>query len=60
MIRPKHPAVAGVVDMAGQIDKTKKKSMKSYLAFMAVRLIECHRILKPTGSIYLHCDPDGE
>ena len=57
MIRPKYPAVAGVVDMAGQIDKTKKKSMKSYLAFMAVRLIECHRILKPTGSIYLHCDP---
>ena len=27
-----------------------------YLAYMAVRLIECHRVLKKTGSIYLHCD----
>jgi len=24
---------------------------------MAVRLIELHRVLKPTGSFYLHCDP---
>lgn len=31
--------------------------MQSYLIFMAVRLIEIRRILKPTGSIYLHCDP---
>ena len=31
--------------------------MQSYLIFMAVRLLEMHRILKPTGSIYLHCDP---
>ena len=28
-----------------------------YLAYMAIRLLECHRILKETGSIYLHCDP---
>ena len=28
-----------------------------YLAYMSIRLIECHRILKDTGSIYLHCDP---
>ena len=28
-----------------------------YLAYIAVRLIECHRVLKDTGSIYLHCDP---
>ena len=33
------------------------KSMKIYLTAMAVRLFEMHRILKPTGSIYLHCDP---
>ena len=32
-------------------------SNKSYLAYMAVRLIEMYRILKPTGSLYLHCDP---
>ncbi len=29
----------------------------AYLAYMAIRLIECHRILKETGSLYLHCDP---
>ena len=28
-----------------------------YLAYMAIRLIELHRILKDTGSLYLHCDP---
>ena len=33
------------------------KGMRSYLIFMAVRLLEMHRILKSTGSIYLHCDP---
>lgn len=31
--------------------------MLAYLAMMAPRLIELHRVLKPTGSIYLHCDP---
>ena len=29
----------------------------AYLAYMAIRLIECHRILTPTGCVYLHCDP---
>ena len=28
-----------------------------YLCYMSIRLIEMHRILKDTGSIYLHCDP---
>jgi site-specific DNA-methyltransferase (adenine-specific) len=31
--------------------------MMAYLAMMAVRLIELHRVLKATGSLYLHCDP---
>ena len=31
--------------------------MGAFLCFMAVRLIAMRRILKPTGSIYLHCDP---
>ena len=31
--------------------------MMAYLAMMAVRLIELHRVLKKTGSLYLHCDP---
>jgi len=29
----------------------------AYLAYMGIRLLECHRVLKKTGSIYLHCDP---
>ena len=32
-------------------------SGRAYLAYMAPRLLEMHRILKPTGSFYLHCDP---
>ena len=31
--------------------------MMAYLIMMASRLIELHRVLKPTGSLYLHCDP---
>ncbi len=31
--------------------------MGAFMCFMAVRLLEMQRVLKPTGSIYLHCDP---
>ena len=31
--------------------------MGAYMCFMAVRLLEMHRVLKSTGSMYLHCDP---
>jgi site-specific DNA-methyltransferase (adenine-specific) len=31
--------------------------MMAYLIMMTIRLVELHRVLKPTGSIYLHCDP---
>ena len=31
--------------------------MFAYLVQMAVRLVELHRVLKPTGSLFLHCDP---
>ncbi len=34
-----------------------ENDMMAYLAMMAVRLIELQRVLKPTGSLYLHCDP---
>ena len=33
-----------------------ENDMMAYLAMMAVRLLELHRVLKPKGSIYLHCD----
>ena len=32
-------------------------AMMAYLVMMTPRLVELHRVLKPTGSIYLHCDP---
>jgi adenine specific DNA methylase Mod len=35
----------------------KENDIMAYLTMMAVRLLELHRVLKPTGSIYLHCDP---
>lgn len=35
----------------------KDNDMMAYLTHMAVRLVELHRVLKPMGSIYLHCDP---
>ncbi|MGA2514824.1 MAG: DNA methyltransferase [Candidatus Limnocylindrales bacterium] len=34
-----------------------ENQMMAYLVEMAVRLVELHRVLKPTGSLYLHCDP---
>ena len=33
------------------------KGMAAYLLYMAQRLVEMKRVLKPTGSVYLHCDP---
>ncbi|HNQ78351.1 MAG TPA: DNA methyltransferase [Acidobacteriota bacterium] len=35
----------------------KESDMMAYLVMMANRLLELHRVLKPTGSLYLHCDP---
>lgn len=37
--------------------KGNKGAMRAYLAFMGPRLAEMHRLLKNTGSLYLHCDP---
>jgi adenine specific DNA methylase Mod len=35
----------------------KENDMMAYLTAMCIRLLELHRVLKPTGSLYLHCDP---
>ena len=51
LIDAKHPALYRVLLAA------MNASDKSYLVYMAARLLELHRILKDTGSIYLHCDP---
>jgi site-specific DNA-methyltransferase (adenine-specific) len=49
----------GVVD--DMIDALRKiigeNQMMAYLVMMAARLVEMQRVLKPTGSLYLHCDP---
>ncbi|MFO1324178.1 MAG: DNA methyltransferase [Burkholderiales bacterium] len=34
-----------------------ENDMMAYLTMMAIRLLELHRVLKPSGSLYLHCDP---
>ena len=52
-IEDDYPAVHAVVQ-AVEACATEREA--AYISYMAVRLIECHRILKPTGSIYLHCD----
>ena len=54
LIADTEPALYQVVHAAGLAHG---KGMQSYLCMMAVRLIEMKRILKETGSIYLHCDP---
>ena len=50
LMEAKHPALHRVLLAA------MTNSDKSYLAYMAVRILEMHRILKLTGSLYLHCD----
>ena len=47
------PALYKIIDAAGLAHG---KGMQSYLIMMAVRLLEMRRLLKPTGSVYLHCD----
>ncbi len=42
-----------IIGAAGKIGG---KSTMSYLIYMAIRILEMYRILKPTGSLYLHCD----
>lgn len=37
--------------------KLGQNSLSAYLVMMAIRLVELHRVLKSTGSLYLHCDP---
>ena len=49
-----HPALYQTIDAAGTAHS---KGMKAYLIYMAVRLLELRRVMKPTASIYLHCDP---
>ena len=49
-----HPALMEAIESAIHAHSD---GMGAYMCFMAVRLLAMRRILKPTGSIYLHCDP---
>ncbi len=53
-IAEREPALYAIVQAA---ELAHGKGMKSYLIMMAVRLLELRRVLRSTGSIYLHCDP---
>ena len=46
-----------LVDFIKSIQVSHSKAMMAYITYMTQRLIEMHRILKHTGSLYLHCDP---
>ena len=54
-IEERRPGVRAFLDAI--IDLIGKGSTTAYLSMMTVRLIELYRVLKPTGSLYLHCDP---
>ena len=49
------PPISGMIHALRQ--SIGANQMMAYLTMMAARLVELHRVLKPTGSIYLHCDP---
>ncbi len=49
-----YPGLYKVIDAAGEAGG---EGDKAYLIYMAMRLLEMRRVLKDTGSIYLHCDP---
>ena len=48
------PALWFVISAA---EKAYGEDMGAFICWLGVRIIEMHRILKPTGSLYLHCDP---
>ena len=54
-----HPGTpAAVKEMIGAFRQfIGRNAMMAYLVMMAPRLVELRRVLKPTGSLYLHCDP---
>ena len=53
-IAEQHPALYAII---GTAREAHGKGMQSYLIMMGVRLLEMRRLLKPNGSVYLHCDP---
>ena len=71
LIASDHPAVKEVIEAAavieggrldhrtGRISTGAKNSIAAYLAYMAPRIVEMRRILKPTGVLFLQCDTEA-
>lgn len=55
LVTNSEPAISKLVDAMRSFIGSNQ--MMAYLVMMAARLVELHRVLKPTGSLYLHCDP---
>jgi len=59
--RPYHDLILQADDVSRIIEAFRSfigtNQMMAYLVMMAARRGELHRVLKPTGSLYLHCDP---
>ena len=53
-LRQRHPSLFNVIHYA---NAAAGNDMGAFLCWMAVRVLEMHRVLKDTGSMYLHCDP---
>ena len=67
VIAADHPAVKKLIEAAALIEGGSlsttgkaiigvKDSIAAFIAWMAPRVVEMHRVLKPTGSLYMHCD----
>ena len=52
----RHPKIFSIIEMAREVHSD---AMYSYLIFMAIRIIQMHRIMRPNGSLYLHCDDNS-
>ena len=54
LLNSQHPDIYHLCSLARKMHGA---GMMAYLIMMSTRMLECHRILKETGSLYLHCDP---
>lgn len=72
LIATDHPAIKEIIEAAvvieggsidqrtGKIDTGRvKNSIAAYLAYMAPRVVEMHRVLKPTGVLFMQCDTEA-
>ena len=53
----RYSRIHGIIDAFEKLMINSNPSLFGYLVNMSIRLVECHRVLKDTGSFYLHCDP---